>query len=891
MINTINNASSVQTTLTVKAETAPAGQPDETTQVQQNSSGKTANSSQAVLVAFENIITTELTGVSQTVANRTALIKSLPPEIRELVQQLVSQNQAAQTTLPEGLVALLKSSKTGAEKLAMLVDIMEQAAGLTAKEGQGSDSQNLSTKLVMPTGNSVMPQELAQLLRAFATQPELVEDLPPELRKLVLTILQQEEPALQAGQTKSNQQNPSTQQILLTDELAELTQTIANRTAEGKSLPPENREPVQQLLSQNQAVQTSLPAGVLALLKSSKTRTENTAILVDSFEGQGEVSSPAGTGKQQLQTELTAVLQGKNPGDLQELAKVLRQLVARSNVQGNNQQDMRATIQQPDGLVSQSSEKMAVTAQPGIVEEQAELGPTNKSPNQGPDAKQSEMPQRQENFPNKSQNLPTKPATLADNSVKSQELDQLLKAFTTQSELESLPPEIRKIVLTLLQQEESGQEQAAQTTQPEAKEGQGPGAKQSEMPQRQENSPNNLQNMPAKPAMPAGDSVKSQEMAQLLKAFTTQPELESLPSEIRKIVLTLLQQDEASSQVDQTKSNQQKMPTQLLSQEQAAQTTQQPEAKEGQGPSAKQSQMPQRQENSPNNLQNMPAKPAMPAGNSIKTQEIAQLLKAFTTQPELVESLPPEIRNLVLTIMQPEEPALPTAQAAQKAQTTLTAQASSSQAGQLMQTLPAAVAELVTALNKSPQSPIEKIIVFANILEQAAELLPSKQPQAAQSFGLSQQAMVEQANTWQGKSPEEVKAAIKVVQELAETMSKPSSVTAERQDAQRVLSIAVPLYFGDGQTVYPAYIHVYYQEEEDKKNPGQKVTETWLRICLETENIGAVDTAFRLYDGNNLDVKVRFSDAEAASGFADSMEEVKEQLGQLPLTLGEFLVK
>ncbi|CQR70651.1 hypothetical protein SpAn4DRAFT_1620 [Sporomusa ovata] len=303
----------------------------------------------------------------------------------------------------------------------------------------------------------------------------------------------------------------------------------------------------------------------------------------------------------------------------------------------------------------------------------------------------------------------------------------------------------------------------------------------------------------------------------------------------------------------------------------------------------------------------------MPAGDSVKPQELAQLLKSFATQPELDQSLPPEIRELVLTILQQEEQASPTAQTTQTpSQTTqnqklpaqqtpsptsqspsptLTAQVSSLQTGQLMQALPAAVAELLTALKKSQQSPIEKIIVFANILEQAAELLAPNQPQAAQSFGLSQQAMVELANIWQGKSPEEAKEAIKVVRELAETMSKTSGVTAERQDAQRVLTIAVPLYFGDGQTVYPAYIHVYYQEEEDKKNPGQKVTETWLRICLETENIGMVDAAFRLYDGNNLDVKVRFTDAEAASGFADSMEEVREQLGQLPLTLGEFLVR
>ncbi|MBP2663989.1 MAG: hypothetical protein H6Q71_1937, partial [Firmicutes bacterium] len=132
--------------------------------------------------------------------------------------------------------------------------------------------------------------------------------------------------------------------------------------------------------------------------------------------------------------------------------------------------------------------------------------------------------------------------------------------------------------------------------------------------------------------------------------------------------------------------------------------------------------------------------------------------------------------------------------------------------------------------------------MLANALEQVAELLAPKQSQATQQLALRQQAMADLTNIWQEKSPEELKAAIKVLQELAGTMSKASGVTAERQDAQRVLTFAVPLYFGEGQTAYPAYVHVYYHEEEDKKNPGQKVTETWLRICLETENIGIVDT-------------------------------------------------
>ena len=587
--NTINSTSSTQTAAAVKPEATQAGQPKDTAKVQQNSSGKTGNSAQAVLVALESIITSELKELTQTVATRTALIKSLPPEVRELVQQLLSQNQAAQATLSEGLVALLKSPKTGTEKLVMLADIMEQAAGLPAKEGKG-------------------------------------------------------EPASQAA-----------------------------------------------------------------------------------------------TSKQQQLTELATAWQGKKPGDLQEAAKVLRELAApvqpsenmtkqqespantaRQSIPGNNQQDIRAAVPQPDGAVSQTPEKAGVVAQADMLKEQTELAPTNKSPNQAPETKQPEIPQQQGNLINKSQDLPTKPLKTASESAKSQELAQLLKAFTNQPELvESLPPEIRKMVLTLLQKEE--------------------------------------------PSMPTPQTTQ---MAQ-----------------------------------------------------QTAQTEQAP-------------QKPQTTQN-----QNTP------------TQQ--------TPTPA-------------------SQPITPTP---------------NPQAGQAMQTLPQALAELLTSLNKSQQSPKEKIIMLASILEQVAEMLTTKDPQAAQPLALRQQAIVEMAKLLQEKSPEELKAAIKVVQELTETMSKPSGVTAERQEAQKVLTFAVPLYLGEGQTAYPAYIHVYYQEEEDKQNPGQKVTETWLRICLETENIGMVDAAFRLYDENNLDVKVRFTDAEAAAGFADSMEEVKEQLGQLPFTLGEFLVK
>ncbi|HWR44922.1 hypothetical protein [Sporomusa sp.] len=269
----------------------------------------------------------------------------------------------------------------------------------------------------------------------------------------------------------------------------------------------------------------------------------------------------------------------------------------------------------------------------------------------------------------------------------------------------------------------------------------------------------------------------------------------------------------------------------------------------------------------PQQLKDILAMSNMPDLDVIEQQDVPTLLKAVLSRPEIVNSLPTEIREFIQTLLRQEVPPQ-TGQAAQQA-------------------LP----EDLAAFVKSTQPATEKLAVFVAALEQVAESFSPEGRPTAKAVPGTQLGLIESASAWQGKNPEELKTSANIIRGLAETMPKPGGVLAERQDSQSVLTFTVPLYFGDGQTAYPAHIHVFHQEQEDKKNPGQTVTETWLRICLETENIGVVETAFRLYDGHTVDVKVRFADKAAADGFADDVDEVKEKLGQLPLTLGEFLVK
>lgn len=562
---------------------------------------------------------------------------------------------------------------------------------------------------------------------------------------------------------------------VITTEISELARTVASRAALVKSLPPEIRELVQQVLNQTQAAQTTLTEGLVTLLKSPKTVSENLTTLVDIMEtaaglstrvgAQEQLTARTGTSKQ-LPVETATVWQGVTPDDLTSTAKGLRELAA----------------------ILQSNDKM-----PKQQEAAANMPRANPTGNT-----QTELP------------LPT--TILQSATQAAQE-----PAATTQSVMTKGQADLM-----------SASKSANQTTD----------AKQSEMAQSQQGLLARTQNTPAKPVM-SGNNLVTQQPAQLLSQAEL---LKSLPPEIREFVLTMFKQDETSMPATQTTRNLQ----------QTAQT-----------------------------LPSIPSTSANPATQvPVATKATATTATTATVQAPLAsETTTISQRSPSST----QQMAMPLSQAATAAQVL--------QTGQQVQQVAAALAEQMTALNKSRKSPVEKITELASFVEQAAATITSQQPKDAQSAALRQQALVEMAEILQKNTPEELKAAIKVVQELADTLAKPSGVTAERQEGQKVLTLAIPLYFGEGQTVYPAYIHVYYQEQEDKKNPGQKVSETWLRVCLETENIGMVDAAFRLYDENNLDVKVRFTEEEAAIGFTRGIDEVKEQLRQLPLTLGDILVK
>lgn len=116
-----------------------------------------------------------------------------------------------------------------------------------------------------------------------------------------------------------------------------------------------------------------------------------------------------------------------------------------------------------------------------------------------------------------------------------------------------------------------------------------------------------------------------------------------------------------------------------------------------------------------------------------------------------------------------------------------------------------------------------------------------------------------------------------------------SSEGSYRADGQKSISFVMPLYIGGGEQSYPAYINLYdEQPHEDER--GRMRKDTWFRVCVLTENIGAVDIVCQLYEGNNLNLRIQFSDPDVVRDFGEYLPDIRKALYDTPIHLNDLKV-
>lgn len=105
---------------------------------------------------------------------------------------------------------------------------------------------------------------------------------------------------------------------------------------------------------------------------------------------------------------------------------------------------------------------------------------------------------------------------------------------------------------------------------------------------------------------------------------------------------------------------------------------------------------------------------------------------------------------------------------------------------------------------------------------------------------------------------------------------------------QRSLNFMLPMYMGEEST-YPSYIHVYDEKQQDPET-GEMKKETWLRICVLTDNIGAVELTCRVYNDSQLDMRLFFSDTDTANEFREQADSLKDSLKDSTLKLNDLKI-
>ncbi len=105
---------------------------------------------------------------------------------------------------------------------------------------------------------------------------------------------------------------------------------------------------------------------------------------------------------------------------------------------------------------------------------------------------------------------------------------------------------------------------------------------------------------------------------------------------------------------------------------------------------------------------------------------------------------------------------------------------------------------------------------------------------------------------------------------------------------QRSLNFMLPMYMGEEST-YPSYIHVYDEKQPDPET-GEMKKETWLRLCVLTDNIGAVELTCRVFNDTQLDLRVFFSDPESAAEFREQAKALRESLKDSELKLNDLKI-
>lgn len=194
----------------------------------------------------------------------------------------------------------------------------------------------------------------------------------------------------------------------------------------------------------------------------------------------------------------------------------------------------------------------------------------------------------------------------------------------------------------------------------------------------------------------------------------------------------------------------------------------------------------------------------------------------------------------------------------------------------------------------SKESPDQHLTLLNDLQQILAKLMTDDQPKD-QLLTNKLPELIKLRNAFQLSSLDSdiLLKAKETILEIAATIHKSVALNEETslQANAKIFSFTLPLYFENNPQPYPAYIHVYHEQKDKNEIDKDNKNETWLRICLATENIGVVDLTFKLYQDNLVNLLVSFTSDNASSIFKEYIPQIRSEFKESPLTLNDINIK
>jgi hypothetical protein len=170
------------------------------------------------------------------------------------------------------------------------------------------------------------------------------------------------------------------------------------------------------------------------------------------------------------------------------------------------------------------------------------------------------------------------------------------------------------------------------------------------------------------------------------------------------------------------------------------------------------------------------------------------------------------------------------------------------------------------------------------MIRQAADKL--NLPELLQLWPLNDRELV---TLIENTSPDVLKQSASTVRTLAELVNRAFQTTSDDQGQAILLTLQMP-FNGEPAQPQPVHIHVFHEKGQTKNDGSESKPDTWVRITLQPEYTGQVDTVFHLYGEDILDIRVVFANKQASLLFGETVPLIREACSEFPFLLGDVSV-